>query len=147
MDAVGSVRNWWTHHDRRSFWRRASKMARYYSSKRVGKEKVNGTRTLSENIADNGGLHIALQAMHEAGITSTIDGQTADQRFFLGFARVFARNIREQTLWFLLHNDTHAPHQIRINAGIPLIDEWYEAFDVRATDSLYVAPDKRVRIW
>ncbi|MBP5629148.1 MAG: M13 family metallopeptidase, partial [Bacteroidaceae bacterium] len=96
FDLTGNQRNWWTEADKAAFDKRAAQLADYFSTiEVVNGKKVNGKQTLGENIGDNGGLHVALQALHNTGNNSVIDGFTADQRFFLGWARVWASNNRE----------------------------------------------------
>ena len=109
-------------------------------------KKVNGKQTLGENIGDNGGLHIALQALHNTGNNSVIDGFTADQRFFLGWARVWASNNREQYMDMLLNQDVHSPNLVRVNGALPQIDEWYDAFGIKK-GKLFIPKKKRVKIW
>jgi len=147
FDSIGNVHNWWTRKDKRAFSRRTKVLRRYFGGLKVGKDKVDGSLTLAENVADNGGLNIAFEAMQRAGINSTINGQTAAQRFFMGYARLWARNCRPNYQWFLIHNDAHAPSVTRVNGALPHIDAWYDAFGIAPTDSLYIRPDKRARIW
>lgn len=147
VDSIGNVRTWWTSRDKRAFNRRTRVLRRYFSKLKCGGEKVDGSRTLSENVADNGSLQIAFEAMKRAGVENTIDGQTAAQRFFLGYARSHACNLRPRYLWNLVHFDSHAPDEIRINGALPHIDAWYDAFGINPSDSLYLSPQKRASIW
>ena len=101
---------------------------------------------ISVTVSDNGGLHIALQALHNTGNNRVIDGQTADQRFFLGWARVWASNIREQYMDLLLNQDVHSLNAVRVNGALPQIDEWYDAFNIKK-GKLFIPKKKRVRIW
>ncbi len=147
FDSIGNVRNWWTSKDKHIYTHRTKAMRKHFGRLKCGGEKVNGYNTLRENVADNGGLNIALEAMHRAGINDTINGQTADQRFFLGYARLWARNCRPQYLWYLINHAPHAPAEIRVNGALPHIDAWYKAFGIGPGDSLYLAPKQRVHIW
>ena len=147
FDITGNQRNWWTAADKAAFDKRAARLADYFSTiEAVNGKKVNGKQTLGENIGDNGGIHIALQALHNTGNNRIIDGFTADQRFFLGWARVWASNNREQYMDMLLNQDVHSPNTVRVNGALPLIDEWYEAFDIKK-GKLFVPKKKRIRIW
>ena len=147
FDITGNQRNWWTAADKAAFDKRAARLADYFSTiEVVNGKKVNGKLTLGENIGDNGGIHIALQALHNTGNNRVIDGFTADQRFFLGWARVWASNNREQYMDMLLNQDVHSPNTVRVNGALPLIDEWYEAFDIKK-GKLFVPKKKRIRIW
>ena len=113
----------------------------------VNGKKINGKLTLGENIGDNGGLNIALRAMHNAKVDGVIDGQTADQRFFLSWARIWAGNARPEFVEMLLTIDVHSPAEARINGALPHIDEWYTAFNIKKSDKLYIPKSKRARIW
>ena len=147
FDVTGNQCNWWTAADKAAFDKRAARLADYFSTiEVVNGKKVNGKQTLGENIGDNGGLHIALQALHNTGNDRVIDGLTADQRFFLGWARVWASNNREQYMDMLLNQDVHSPNLVRVNGALPQIDEWYDAFDIKK-GKLFIPKKKRVRIW
>ena len=147
FDLTGNQRNWWTEADKAAFDKRAALLADYFSTIEViNGKKVNGQQTLGENIGDNGGLHVALQALHNTGNNSVIDGFTADQRFFLGWARVWASNNREQYMDMLLNQDVHSPNAARVNGALPQIDEWYEAFGIKK-GKLFIPKNKRIRIW
>jgi putative endopeptidase len=147
FDVTGNQRNWWTAADKAAFDKRAALLADYFSTiEVVNGKKVNGKQTLGENIGDNGGIHVALQAFHNTGNNSVIDGLTADQRFFLGWARVWASNNREQYMDMLLNQDFHSPNHVRVNGALPQIDEWYAAFGIKK-GKLFIPKNKRVRIW
>lgn len=110
---------------------------------------VNGQQTLSENIADVAGLSVALDAYRaEVGQSpdSGSDGFTGVQRFFLSFAQNWREQYREPMLRMAVLTDGHAPPEYRANT-VRNIDGWYQAFDIRADQPLYLAPDDRVRIW
>ena len=147
FDLTGNQRNWWTDADKAAFDKRAARLADYFSTiEVVNGKKVNGKQTLGENIGDNGGLHVALQALHNTGNKSVIDGLTADQRFFLGWARVWASNNREQYMDMLLNQDVHSPNTARVNGALPQIDEWYDAFNIKK-GKLFIPKKKRIKIW
>ena len=147
FDVTRNQRNWWTAADKAAFDKRAAGLADYFSTiEAVNGKKVNGKLTLGENIGDNGGIHIALQAFHKTGNDRVIDGFTADQRFFLGWARIWASNNREQYMDMLLNQDVHSPNLVRVNGALPQIDEWYDAFGIKK-GKLFIPKKKRVRIW
>ena len=147
FDVTGNQRNWWTEADKAAFDKRAARLADYFSTiEAVNGKKVNGKQTLGENIGDNGGIHIALQALHNTGNNNVIDGFTTDQRFFLGWARVWASNNREQYMDMLLNRDVHSPNLVRVNGALPQIDEWYDAFGIKK-GKLFIPKKKRIRIW
>ena len=148
FDLNGNQANWWTETDKKNFDKRAEGLANYFSTiEVVNGKKVNGKQTLGENIGDNGGIHIALDAFHQTGNKKVIDGLTADQRFFLAWARVWASNCRDQYMDMLLNVDVHSPNSVRVNGALPQIDEWYDTFGIKKDSKLFVPASKRVRIW
>ena len=103
-------------------------------------QKVNGKLTVSENIADAGGLSCALSAAQE-------EEDYDAQAFFLNWARVWRMKATEQYMQLLLSIDVHAPNKLRANVQAQNLDEFYQAFDVQTDDQMYLAPDQRVQIW
>jgi putative endopeptidase len=111
---------------------------------------VNGRQTVSENIADLGGLLLALDAYHLSlggRLAPVIDGLTGDQRVFLAWARVFRVKDREESRRRQAQEGTHTPFRFRAMAPMRNIDAWYAAFGVKPGDRYYLAPEERVRIW
>ena len=148
FDKTGNQRNWWTEADKTAYTKRTKVLEEHFGSiEMVNGKKINGKLTLGENIGDNGGLNIALRAMHNAKVDGVIDGQTADQRFFLSWARIWAGNARPEFVEMLLTIDVHSPAEARINGALPHIDEWYTAFNIKKSDKLYIPKNKRARIW
>jgi predicted metalloendopeptidase len=149
-DAMGVQRNWWTDEDRAAFEAKAANLAAQYSAyEPIEGNFVNGKNSLGENIGDVGGLAMAYHAYQlslngeEAPI---IDGTTGDQRFFLAWAQVWKEKRTEESMLNQLRGGTHAPGRYRALAPRNH-DAWYEAFDVKPGDALYLAPEERVRIW
>ena len=105
---------------------------------------------MGENIGDLGGLSMAYHAykLSLGGAEApVIDGLTGDQRFFLSWAQVWKRAVREEQLKNQIATDPHSPAQYRVNGVVRNMDAWYEAFGVTADDDLWLAPEDRVRIW
>jgi len=150
-DAAGVLTDWWTAADAEEFKVRAEELGRQYDAfEPFPGVHVNGDLTMGENIADLGGLLIALDAYHGslAGKPApVIDGLTGDQRFFLGFAQSWRRKSTEESIRQLLVSDPHAPEQFRVNGAVRNVDAWYDAFGVKAPEKLRLAPERRVRIW
>ena len=149
-DANGIQRNWWTDADRAAFEEKTQMLAAQYSAyEPIEGNFVNGQNSLGENIGDVGGLAMAYHAYklslngEEAPI---IDGTTGDQRFFLAWAQVWREKRTEESMLNQLRGGTHAPGRYRALAPRNH-DAWYEAFDVKPGDALYLAPEDRVRIW
>lgn len=149
-DSMGIQRNWWTNTDRKSFLDRTEILVKQYSEYQpILDNYVNGKNSLGENIGDVGGLSMAYHAYKlslngkEAPI---IEGTTGDQRFFLAWAQVWKEKRTEQSMLNALRGGTHAPGRYRALAPRNH-DAWYEAFNVQPGDALYLAPEKRVKIW
>ena len=151
FDGDGVLRNWWTDEDRAEFERRTDKLVAQYSEFAPFDDlNVNGEYTLGENIGDLGGITIGLLAYkmslngEEAPV---IDGFTAEQRVFLGYAQVWREKYRDDALRNKIQTDTHAPSMYRSNGAVRNVPQWYEAFDVQESDALYLPPEERVKIW
>lgn len=151
-DKDGNLKSWWTEDDRTKFDAATKRLADYFSNLTVVDTiKGNGELTLGENIADLGGLNIAHQAFRNtlAGKPepAPIDGQTAEQRFLLGYSRIWAGGIRKEALMQQVMTDPHSTGKLRVNGQLPLLDFFYSNFDVKKGDALYLAPDQRIVIW
>ncbi len=146
----GRLRRWWTPADSAGFQRAADALVQQFSGYRPFPDLgVNGKLTQSENVADLGGLAAAFDAYRQslgarAGDTAWVRQQ--DRAFFLGFARSWRTKIRESAFRTQLVSNDHAPEMYRI-ATVRNLDAWYDAFDVKPGDRLYLAPAARVRIW
>jgi putative endopeptidase len=154
FDAEGKLRDWWTQADAATFKERAGRLGAQYSSfQPLPKEPnvhVNGALTMGENIADLGGLTLALDAYHASlhgAPAPIIGGLTGDQRVFLGWAQAWRGKLRDDAIRKQVVSDPHSPRQFRVNGVVRNIDAWYAAFDVKPGDKLYVAPKDRVHIW
>ncbi len=151
FDKDGNMRNWWTAEDKTKFDERTKVLEDYFSTLEVLPElNINGKLTLGENIGDNGGLNIAYQALKNAmkkNPIKEIDGFTPEQRFFISYGFIWAQNIREESIRHQTLNDPHSLNLYRVNGALPHIDAWYEAFDIKEGDKLYVSPENRARIW
>ena len=150
-DGDGALRDWWTAEDAAKFEERARVLGAQYSALTpLEGASVNGDLTMGENIADLGGLLLALDAYRmslNGQPAPVINGLTGDQRVFLGWAQVWRSNIRDEALRQQVTVDPHAPAQYRAGATVRNIDAWYEAFGVQPGDEQYLAPEARARIW
>lgn len=151
FDGDGNLRNWWTKQDLTKFKARTTQLAAQYSAYAPYPDAhVNGKFTLGENIGDLGGLTMAYKAYHmslHGKPAPVIDGFTGDQRFFIGWAQVWRRNYREAELRKRLNTDPHSPSMYRANGTVGNVPAFYKAFNVKPGDKMYIAPDKRVKIW
>ena len=111
---------------------------------------VNGEFTLGENIGDLGGISIGLKAYKislESEPATVIDGFSGVQRVFLGFGQVWATEYRDEALRSQIETDPHSPSMFRANGAVRNVPEWYEAFEVKPENALYLKPEDRVKIW
>jgi putative endopeptidase len=150
FDASGKLRNWWTPEDMQKFEAAGAALAAQFDAYAPFPDlHVNGKLTLGEDIADVAGLATAYDAYHASWNgkePAAIDGFSPDQRFFLGFAQVWRTKFRDEALRNRVLTDVHAPGMFRA-LTVRNLDAWYPAFDVKDGQKLYLAPDKRVRIW
>ena len=150
-DDSGNMQDWWTAADAKGFEERATLYADFFSAIKVLPDlNANGRFTLGENLADHGGLQVSYQAFKNATAKKhlkTIDGFTPDQRFFLAYAGVWGQNITEQEIRNRTKRDPHALGMWRVNGALPHIDAWYEAFDVKPGDKLYLPKEQRLSLW
>jgi predicted metalloendopeptidase len=150
FDSTGAMRNWWTASDKKRFEQAGDALAAQFSQyEPYPGLHVNGKLTLGENIADVAGLAAAYEAYHaslKGKGAPTIDGLTGDQRFYLAFAQSWATKGREAAMRQQIATDGHAPGQYR-SLTVRNQDPWYQAFGVKEGQKLYLAPDKRVKVW
>jgi len=151
VDGDGVLRDWWTTEDATKFEAQAKIFgAEYDATFPLPGMHVNGDLTMGENIADFGGLLMALDAYHLAlngQPAPVINGLTGDQRLFLGWAQVWREKAREAAIQQQLATDPHSPAEVRASVPIRNIQAWYDAFGVKAGDEKYIAPANRAVIW
>lgn len=150
-DGNGNLHDWWTADDAAAFQQRADRLVEQYNSySPVSGLFVNGQRTLGENLSDLGGLAVAYRAYRlslQGSEAPVIDGFTGDQRFFLAFAQAARSVSREQAVRTLLLSGSHAPDTYRVNGVLVNFDPFYAAWNVQPGDRMYLAPERRVRLW
>jgi len=151
FDKKGDFNNWWTADDSKSFKERTQVMIDFFDQIEVLPGlKANGSLTVGENIADHGGMQISYQAFLNATKDAPLgvkQGFTADQRFFLAYAGLWANNIREKQMRVYTATDPHSLGKWRVNGALPHIDAWYKAFNITPEDSLFVPKAERVDMW
>lgn len=150
-DADGNLSDWWTPQDAINFKDRADVMVRQFNAYMpVDSLHINGEATLGENIADLGGVLLGFEAFKQTAEYKSgkkINGYNPAQRFFMGYALGWLYSIRPETLAQRLLTDVHAPAKYRVNGPFSDVDAFYEAFDVKPGDKMYIAPKDRVHIW
>ena len=151
FDKDGNMHDWWAESDGVQFKERTDKYADFFSAIKVLPDlNANGRLTLGENLADHGGLQVAYAAFKNATKNNplpVIDGLTADQRFFLAYAGVWAGNITEAEIRNRTKSDPHSLGRWRVNGALPHIDAWYEAFGVKPGDKMYIPKEQRLPLW
>src|SRR5581483_7720038 len=139
FDGRGMLSEWWTPEDAAQFQARIAVLGAQFSQfEPVAGAHINGDLTMGENIADLGGLLVALDAYHASlhgKPAPVIDGLTGDQRFFLGFAQIWREKVREDALRQRLVSDPHSPSHYRVVGPLRNVDGWYAAFDIKPADA------------
>ena len=154
FDEQGRIRDWWTATADERFGERTTELGSQYGEyEPIDGLTVNPDLTMGENIGDLGGVQMAYAAYHRYldaccdGQAEELDGLSGDQRFFLSWAQVWRSLRREDALRQQILTDPHSPERYRVNGVVRNVDAWYEAFDIKPDDSLYLPEESRVRIW
>ncbi len=151
FDKDGNMTDWWTEQDGKGFEERTGRYADFFSAIKVLPDlNANGRLTLGENLADHGGLQVAWYGYKNATRNNplpTVDGLTADQRFFLAYAGVWGQNITEKEIRSRTKSDPHSLGEWRVNGALPHIDMWYEAFGVKEGDKMFIPKSERLELW
>lgn len=150
-DSSGNLNDWWTEADAEAFKAKAAALVGQYNGyEALPDQFVNGELTLGENIGDLTGVYIgykAYQASLNGKEAPVIDGMTGDERFFYGFAQIWRGKSRDETTQRRLLTDPHSPGQFRANGPLRNFDKFYETFDVKEGDGMWLPPEERVKIW
>ncbi|AZQ60762.1 M13 family peptidase [Flammeovirga pectinis] len=153
FDAHGEMKDWWTKEDGETFSGKTKMVVEQYNAyEPIEGLHINGELTLGENIADIGGVAVAYDGLqHYLSLQKEkpgmIDGFTQEQRFFLSWATIWRTKSREEALRNQIMTDPHSPGQYRATGPLSDFDPFYEAFNVQATDSMFVAPENRAKVW
>jgi endothelin-converting enzyme/putative endopeptidase len=140
------LRDWWTPADGAHFKQASAALAAQYSAYKPFPDlAINGQQTLSENLADLAGLAAAHDA-YRASLAGKAPVADADQQFFTGYAMSWREKARDAALRRAILTDGHAPDKWR-TATVRNMDAWYRAFNVQPGQTLYLAPEQRVRVW
>lgn len=151
FDGEGNMRDWWTEQDLKEFSERGKALIAQYNGYSVFDDlHVNGSLTLGENIGDLSGVTIAYRAYKKSlngKEAPVIDGLTGDQRFFIGFTQIWRAKAKEEALRNRVATDPHSPAEFRALGALSNMPEFYTTYDVKPGDAMYIAPEKRVKIW
>ena len=151
-DKDGNLSAWWNEEDEEKFNERAQVLVEQYDKIVVlDSLHADGRYTLGENIADQGGLLVSYQAymntLKGKDVPADIDGFTHSQRFYIGYANLWAQNLRPQEIMRRTKTDVHSLGKWRVNAALRNIEDFYTAFDIKEGDAMYLAPEERINIW
>jgi putative endopeptidase len=150
-DSDGNLRDWWTAEDHAKFKAKTELLIREYDAfEPVPGFHVNGALTLGENIADIAGIEIAYKAYLSSlngRAPPLIDGMTADQRFYIGFAQSWLGKARDESIIAQVKSDPHSPEKYRTNGVVAHMPTFYSAFSVQPADKMFIAPESRVTLW
>ena len=151
-DGDGNVKNWWTSEDKEKFDLATKKLENQFSKYTVGDGvHVNGKYTLTENIADLGGLNVAYDALQlylkDHPNSSKAYPDTVNKLFFLSFARMWRQKSTPEYLKNLAKTDSHSPNIFRVNGTLENIDAFHKVFETKPGDKMYKAPEDRIKIW
>jgi putative endopeptidase len=151
FDSDGNLRDWWTAEDHAKFKAKTDKLIKEYNGfEPVPGFHVNGELTLGENIADIAGIEIAYKAYIaslKGRAPPVIDGMSADQRFYLGFAQSWLSKTRDAAIIEQVKSDPHSPEKYRVNGVVVHMPSFYDAFSVKRGDEMYLEPEDRVTLW
>jgi putative endopeptidase len=151
-NADGNLINWWTEDDLKQFTGLGGALAAQYSAlEPLPGTFVDGKFTLGENIGDLGGINAAYDGLQihlqQNGNPGLIDGYSPEQRLFISWATIWRSKMRDEAIKNQVKTDPHSPGQYRAYVPLLNVNEFYEAFDIKETDKLYVKPENRVKIW
>ena len=139
-DEIGNLNNWWTKDDFKRFDKKVKDMVKQYDGIELPWGKVNGKLVVSENIADNGGMAVTLHIMEKMDDANY-------ELYFKNWAKIWCQKAKDEYREVLLNVDVHSPTCLRANITPRNFEKWYQTFDVKPTDKMYIAPNKRIIIW
>lgn len=140
FDEYGNLKNWWTKNDRKNYNLRTEELAKQYSKYALNNEKLNGKLTLGENIADLGGVTVALELAKR-------DPKNNLKEFFESYATVWRNLATNERISYLIKVDPHSPGIYRVNGVLTNIDEFYNVYNIKEGSEMYTKPENRIRIW
>ncbi len=155
-DGYGNLNNWWTENDFKKYSLITKKIAEQYNQYSINGTNINGQLTLGENIADIGGLALSFRAFKKYLKNKTNTNKirisygppmSPEQKFFINFAYIWKSKARDADVQQRILLDVHSPPILRVNGSLRNIDEFYEVFNIKPTDKLYLRPEQRVKIW
>lgn len=149
-DPKGFLKKWWTLSDNRHYNEITKAIIKLYTKQIINGQHVAGKNTLSENISDIGGMAIALDALNgtlERLCKTAEEKKEAYRQFFMGYATSWRHKDIKKKRMQALFMDKHSPPFLRVNLVVSQFEEWYEAFDIKETDPMYIPPEKRISLF
>ena len=140
FDEAGNLKDWWTPKDRKNYEERTEALAKQYSRYKVGDEKINGKLTLGENIADLGGVSVALEIVKNENPDNLSE-------FFEAYAVIWRNLVTKERESYLIKIDPHSPGRYRVNGILTNIDDFYDVYNIKSSDKMYTNPKDRIKIW
>jgi predicted metalloendopeptidase len=147
---TGEKKRWWTRADNAAYKKKSAELIYLFNKQTIYGKHIHGDSTLSENIADLGGLAISLEALKSSQTSRGVVGSEAlaeFREFFIAFATSWRTKYRKEKLENMLNTDSHAPAFLRVNLTVTQMEEWYQAFGVDETSPMYIPPEKRITIF
>ncbi len=150
-DEKGNLSNWWSKEDEAQFKKRSDVLVQQFNNiVAVDSLHLNGRASLGENLADLGGILLGIDAFKKTEVYKSgakINGFTPMQRFFLGYAYSWMYEIRKEKMASQILTDVHVPAKFRVNGPIPNVAEFYESYNVKPGDKMYIPDAQRVHLW
>ena len=140
FDEMGNLKDWWTREDRKNYEKRTEALAKQYSRYKSGAGKINGKLTLGENIADLGGVSVALEIVKNENSDNL-------EEFFEAYAVIWRNLVTKERESYLVKIDPHSPGRYRVNGILTNIDDFYKIYNVKSSDGMYTKPEDRIKIW
>jgi predicted metalloendopeptidase len=152
FDYKGRLNNWWTFNDKIKYKQKIDLIRKQYAKYKIEDQYINSNLTLGENIADIGGLSLSYNALcsymkYNPNENIIINGLNSKKRFFINYAILWKSKARKEDIIKKLNTDPHSPPEFRVNGVIRNIDAFYEIFDIKSDNKLYLEPDSRAKIW
>ena len=140
FDENGSLKDWWTESDYTAFKEKTQKVIDQFDGQESYGARINGKLTVSENVADLGGIAAALEAAKR-------EPDFSAEEFFHNFARIWRMKGRPELMKLMASVDVHAPAKLRVNIQVPNFDDFFTTYDVKEGDGMWRSPEDRVMIW
>ena len=144
FDEKGNLKNWWIRSDEKKYKNKIKLLQKQFDKIKIGNNKINGSLTLGENIADLCGGIIAFNTLKKTNKNLTLEDK---KEFFISYAKLWRQKIRSKELSNLIKSDVHSPGILRVNEVLKNMDDFYETFNITKNDKMYIKPENRIKIF